>query len=418
MNPILPYFVDQLIESAKSFGVSLKKQELQHKDLEVDSYRIFEIPYFGHASGFFRIVLEHKTFEKYTKTFKCTSKVASLFNELLNLSISATINHFPEFDDTTIGLAKSFSSPVYEPTLHIKEASIYDVDCQSSISIYLHHDFRKTEMSKVFDEQQKEKEEISQMALKLEEEKDSLSNQRFEAIGQLAAGVAHEINTPIQFVSDNINFLSESFKKILQNIDDLKKINMDFYSEEIPAALKESKEGLARISTIIQSLKEFSHPGNDQVQLYPVRQLIDNCISLTKNEFKYVADISTEIEDVRVRTYPNELGQVLVNMIINSSHSIRDKFGGKKHGLISIKFYKENDYFIFEIEDNGGGIDKAHIDKVFNPFYTTKAVGEGTGQGLAISKKIITEKHNGEISVIKNSKDGLCFKVLIKEPEK
>ena len=104
-------------------------------------------------------------------------------------------------------------------------------------------------------------------------------------------------------------------------------------------------------------------------------------------------------------------------MIINSSHSIRDKFEGKHQGLIQIRFYKINEEHIFEIEDNGGGIDEAHLQKVFNPFFTTKAIGQGTGQGLAISKKIIEEKHNGKISIVKNSPEGLCFKISIKEVE-
>jgi len=419
MNEILSYFTKQLIKSASSFGLHFSSCDLQHKDLQKESLRVFEIPYYGHATGFFRLALDHDAFEKYLLAFNQNDDVAkatSLFNELLNQAIGSVISKFDDFEHCTIGLPRSYNTPLNEPKVHVFEESLYDKNCDSSISIFLHHDSRKTDLSIVYEEQQKEKEEISIIAQKLEEEKLSLNAQKFEAIGQLAAGVAHEINTPIQFVSDNINFLSESFKKIVNNLDNLSNLDMNFYIDEIPSALDESKEGLARISSIIKSLKEFSHPGNDQIQLYPIKQLIDNCVALTKNEFKYVAEVDCDIEEIKARIFPNKLSQVLVNMIVNSSHSIRDKYDGKKQGLISIRFRKMGTDYIFELEDNGGGIDENIVSKVFDPFFTTKEIGEGTGQGLAISKRIIEEKHNGSIEIVKNSSEGLCFRITIREP--
>ena len=420
MQKVLSYFTEQLINSASSFGLNFTPCELKHRDLEAESLRIFEIPYYGHATGYFRLAIDHDAFKKYILAFNQKNEVAkatSLFNELLNQAISSVINQYDDFEHCTIGLPRSYNTPLNEPNVHVLEESVYDENCDSHFNLYLHHDARKTDLSIVFEEQQKEKEEISMIAQKLEDEKLSLNAQKFEAIGQLAAGVAHEINTPIQFVSDNINFLSESFKKLVNNLDNLKNIDIDFYIEEIPSALDESKEGLSRISSIIKSLKEFSHPGNDQIQLYPIKQLVTNCIALTKNEFKYVADVECEIEDLKARIFPNKLSQVLVNMIVNSSHSIRGKYNGKKQGLISVRFYQKNNDFVFELEDNGGGIDQKIVSKVFDPFFTTKAIGEGTGQGLAISKRIIEEKHNGEIEIVKNSPEGLCFKITIREPE-
>ena len=415
MDRILPYFVEQYIAAAKSFGLNLRTSELQHKDLLKEPYAVFEITYFGHATGFFRVAIEQKSLDKYREIFDSEEKVYSLFSELMNQSMAATIANFEEFEHSTIGLPRCFFSPIHENETLTLEKSILDENTNSYMSIYLHHDLRKTDLSKELDKQVQETQLISLKAEQLENEKISMGSQKFEAIGQLAAGVAHEINTPIQFVSDNINFLNDSFKKFLENIQDPEKLNLDYFREEIPAALEESKEGLERIANIVKSLKEFSHPGNDQIQLYPIKKLIENCISLTRNEWKYVAEVKADVEDLKVRIFPNELSQVFVNMIINSSQSIAEKYENKLLGKIEIKFYQDNDDFTFEIEDNGSGIPQQYVEKVFNPFFTTKEIGKGTGQGLAISKKIIEDKHNGEILITKNSQEGLCLKIKIRE---
>lgn len=418
MEKILAYFVDFFINSAKKFGVNMKTCECKAKDLTKDSYRVFEIPYFGHASGFFRLAVEHGLFEKYVMAFDEAGdikKASSLFHELLNQSIGSTIANFDDFEHCTVGLPRSFNSPIYETLVKTVEQSLYDESCDSYLSLFIHHDARKTDLSVVYENQKNETIKVSLLAEQLENEKVSMNAQKFEAIGQMAAGVAHEINTPIQFVSDNINFLTDSFDKFLLNIDNVSQLDLDYYKEEIPAALAESKEGIGRIANIVKSLKEFSHPGNDQVQLYPIKKLVENCVSLTRNEWKYAAEITTDVDDLKVQVFPNELSQVLVNMIVNSAHSIQEKFEGKKEGLIDIKFYKEEDLYVFMIEDNGKGIEQKYIDKVFNPFFTTKQIGKGTGQGLAISKKIIEEKHGGKIDIVKNSQDGLCFKLSIRE---
>ncbi|MCM8525115.1 MAG: HAMP domain-containing histidine kinase, partial [Lentisphaeraceae bacterium] len=345
------------------------------------------------------------------------NKVISLFNELMNLTISSTLNCNENFELCTIGLPRSFITPVFEPDFLTLEASVLDENTNSSIGIFLHHDLRKTDLSKELEKQKNETKKISIKAEKLQHENNSLGSQKFEAIGQLAAGVAHEINTPIQFVSDNINFLSDSFNKLLSFYENEDNDEVKYYKEEIPAALEESKEGIMRIANIVKSLKEFSHPGNDKIQLYSIKKLIENCVSLTRNEWKYVGDIETDIEDLQVNIYPSELSQVFVNMIVNSSHSIQDKFGSKKEGLIKIKFSRQEDKYVFELEDNGAGIPQKYIEKIFNPFFTTKEIGKGTGQGLAISKKIIEEKHNGKIEIIKNSDEGVCFKITIRGAE-
>jgi len=418
MKEILTHFVHSYILAGKTFGMDLESCQLKTKDLSSESLVIFEISYFGHASGFFRVAVDIESLQTYNAIFETdysNEKAISLFKELMNQSLSSTVAHFEEFKHSTIGLPRQFYSPVSENKLLIEEASILDKNINSYMSVFLYHDYRKTDISKELEKQQKETQMASMKAQKIENEYQLLGAQKFEAIGQLAAGVAHEINTPIQFVSDNVNFLSDSFNKLLLNLNKLENLDIEYYKQEIPAALSESKEGLERIANIVKSLKEFSHSGNDKIQLYPIKKLIETCISLTRNEWKYVAKINSEIEDLKVRIYPNELSQVFINMIINSSQSIEEKFGKDLNGMISLKFYKDNDDYVFVVEDNGTGIPECNIEKVFNPFFTTKEIGKGTGQGLAISKKIIKEKHNGDIQILKNSPDGLCFKVTIRE---
>lgn len=419
MTEILEKFVENYIDTARTFGLNFTKADLNKKDLKSLSHIVFEIPYFGHATGFFRAVLSQESLDIYKSVFddRSCEKVFSLFNEIMNLTISSTLNDFPEFEHCTIGLPRSFYAPVHEPELVISEASIFDENTKTEISIFLHQDFRKTDLSIALEKQRRETTKIFLKAEKLQDANQSLDSQKFEAIGQLAAGVAHEINTPIQFVSDNINFLSDAFAKFIALSENMEHKDIEYYKEEIPAALEESKEGILRIANIVKSLKEFSHPGNDQVQLYPIKNLIENCVSLTRNEWKYVADIKTDIEDVKVKIYPSELSQVFVNMIVNSANSIQEKFANKKEGLITIRSIKSGDGFTIELEDNGTGIPQKNVDQVFNPFFTTKEIGKGTGQGLAISKKIIEEKHKGSIEITRNSEEGLCFRIALEGAE-
>ena len=419
MNDILSFLIDNLITSARSLGLNLNRGKVSKANLEDDSIRVFEVMYFGHASGFFRLAVSETAIREYQKVFgknSSSKKVVLLFREILHEAAENTIRQFVEFEHSTLGLVRSYTTPLFEHKSKVFESTLYDSDCDGKISVLLHHDERKTDLSKVLDEQLEENKQIAIKANQLEEQMVALTAQKFEALGQLSAGVAHEINTPIQFVGDNINFLKESFKKFLNHIDDLSKIDLDFYNEEIPAALDESAEGLERIASIVRSLKEFSHPGNDRRQKYSIRQLVTNVIALTKNEFKYFADIHYDIEDLEIEVFPNQLSQVLVNMIVNSAHSIRDKFNGRKAGNIRLKFYALNNKFIFELEDNGSGIDQKIIDKIFDPFFTTKEIGEGTGQGLAISKSIIENNHDGSIEILRNSPEGVCFNITVREP--
>jgi PAS domain S-box-containing protein len=272
------------------------------------------------------------------------------------------------------------------------------------------------------------------------ENRNSVS-QKLESIGQLAAGIAHEINTPMQYIGDNTSFLKDAFgslsqffdslenlvgqsisseaKHFKEKIDELKKnLDLDFIVSEIPRAIEQSQSGIERVTNIVRAMKDFSHPGTKEKSYYDINHGIQVTITISKNEWKYVADVdfqpATNLPDVYC--LQDELNQVILNMIINSAHAIEEKYNktsGEK-GLITIQTYRENDFAVIKISDNGKGIKPENISKIFDPFFTTKQVGKGTGQGLAISHDIIVVKHGGQINV--ESKYGYGTTFIIKIP--
>jgi len=202
-------------------------------------------------------------------------------------------------------------------------------------------------------------------------------------------------------------------------IDELKiKMDMEFIISEIPRSIEQSQTGIERVTKIVRAMKDFSHPGAKEKSYYDINHGIQVTITISKNEWKYVADVdfqpATNLPDIYC--LQDELNQVILNMIINSSHAIEEKgteSSGKK-GLIQIVTQRENDFAVIKILDNGKGIKPENISKIFDPFFTTKQVGKGTGQGLAISHDIIVNKHGGQINV--ESKYGYGTTFIIKIP--
>jgi signal transduction histidine kinase len=257
--------------------------------------------------------------------------------------------------------------------------------------------------------------------------------QRLEAIGQLAAGVAHEINTPAQYVDGNITFLGERFAKLMpllealkdriaacpEGVDRLKELadaaNLDFLLGEIPAALTEAALGMSHIKKIVAAMKEFSHPSDDK-QATDLNHGIANTVTIARNEWKYVADVEVDLaaDLPHVACFPSEINQVVLNLLVNAAHAVGEVFGGDNgKGKIRVATRRQGADVVIEIEDNGCGIPEANLHKIWNPFFTTKEVGKGTGQGLAIAHRIIVDHHGGTIRVASKIGEGTRFTIRL-----
>lgn len=246
-----------------------------------------------------------------------------------------------------------------------------------------------------------------------------LQAQKMETIGVLAAGIAHEINTPLQYVVGNEEFVKPFMVKLitlakqLRNVlasgtpsdsmniikEKLDELDLDYMAEEVPNAMEDSIEGLNRISSIVQSIKEFAHPGREELQALDVNRQIREVIKLAENEWKYNAEVLTDFDDnlPELQYTPSDFDQILLNLIVNASHALQEKHGdGDSTGLIAISTYFDGENVKISVTDNGGGIPDSIKDKLFDPFFTTKEVGKGTGMGLSIASQLV-EKHNGEI---------------------
>jgi PAS domain S-box-containing protein len=260
---------------------------------------------------------------------------------------------------------------------------------------------------------------------------------KLETIGQLAAGIAHEINTPAQYVGDNMRFLQDSFTEILEALkaynlwlqayqgntptsevvqgieSKLKDFDLDYLLKEVPSALTQSLEGLGRIATIVRAMKEFSHPGSEDKQAIDLNHAIENTITVCRNEWKYVADMVLELEPALplVSCMPGEINQVILNLVVNAAQAIKEgqKAEDYSKGTITIQTSNDEHWAEIRIRDTGPGIPEKYWNKIFTPFFTTKAIGKGTGQGLAISHSVIVNKHGGTIQFESEIGKGTVF---------
>jgi two-component system, NtrC family, sensor kinase len=247
--------------------------------------------------------------------------------------------------------------------------------------------------------------------------------QKLESVGRLAAGVAHEINTPVQFVSDSVSFVRSGFgdlKALLGEYDALRSAvltgradarmaeavaraeeaaDLTYLLENVPKALERALEGLTRVATIVRSMKEFAHP--DQKEMAPVdlNQAIRSTLTIARNEYKYVAELETDLAEIpHVTCLGGEVNQVVLNIVVNAAHAIGDAIEGTEaKGLITVRTRLDGENVLVSISDTGGGIPEHVREHVFDPFFTTKEVGKGTGQGLAIARSVVVEKHGGEL---------------------
>ncbi|MDP2098195.1 MAG: PAS domain S-box protein [Methylobacter sp.] len=254
--------------------------------------------------------------------------------------------------------------------------------------------------------------------------------QKLEAIGQLASGIAHEINTPIQYIGDNLSALLDNFADIsayLQATDQLAdpalkpqldeladKYDLNFILEDSPKAIKQAQDGVERVAEIVKAMKSFSHvEQNQDKQTVNLHEALNSALTISRNSYKYIAEVETDFAaDVGpIECYANELNQVFLNLIINAAHAIEEKQAGM--GLIRVITRNLGDSVEVMIQDNGAGIAAAIQEKVFNLFFTTKAVGKGTGQGLSLAHSIVVEKHQGKLFFESSPERGTTFHIQL-----
>ncbi|MBI4820782.1 MAG: response regulator [Deltaproteobacteria bacterium] len=250
-----------------------------------------------------------------------------------------------------------------------------------------------------------------------------LQSHKLEAIGQLAAGIAHEINTPTQYIGSNLEFLDRAVQKLVQITEsvqratqsgvsheslgalqaELKSAKLGFLVQEIPRAVKEARDGIEQVSTIVRSMKEFSHPGSGSKESTDLVKIVESALVVSRNEWKYVADVNTEIEPdlPQVECLGIEIKQVVLNLIVNASHAIASRTSGDKElrGHIEVGMRVVGDFVEISVRDDGTGIPVDILSRIFEPFFTTKEVGRGTGQGLAIVYAVVARRHNGYLRV-------------------
>ena len=264
--------------------------------------------------------------------------------------------------------------------------------------------------------------------------------QKLEAVGSLAAGIAHEINTPIQFVGDNTRFLQDSFRDGLQMVQkyeelyaaaltgtvrrelltDVKevcqRIDWEYLRAEIPNAMEQMLDGVARVAKIVRAMKEFSHVDRSTEKTpADLNKAIESTLIVARSELKYVAEVETEFETLPpVICHGGDLNQVFLNLLVNAAHAIGDviKNTGER-GLIVVRTKHVEDWVEISISDTGGGIPEAVRGKIFDPFFTTKEVGKGTGQGLTLARAIVVERHGGTLTFDTEMGQGTTFYVRL-----
>jgi signal transduction histidine kinase len=259
--------------------------------------------------------------------------------------------------------------------------------------------------------------------------------QKLEAVGRLASGIAHEINTPIQFIGDNTRFLDDAFRGLADVLREheatlaalkppletrarlermAREADLAYLLEQAPRAIERTLEGVRRVATIVRAMKEFAHPDQKEMVATDLNRALEATLEVARNEYKYVANVETELGALpKVLCHAGDVNQVFLNLIVNAAYAIGDAVKGTgRRGKIRIRTSEEGGAVTATIGDDGSGIPEAIRDKIFEPFFTTKPVGRGTGQGLAIARSVV-EQHGGKIWFESEPGKGTAFHVRL-----
>lgn len=262
--------------------------------------------------------------------------------------------------------------------------------------------------------------------------------QKIEAIGQLAAGITHEINTPVQYVGYNLSFLRDAFKDIAGVLEICRTVStavktgetvsgdvlrtlaeaidaadVDYLLDEILKTVEQGIEGIQRVEKIVRAMKEFSHPGSDEKTKVNINELLESTLTISRNQWKYVAELETNFKTdlPLVPCLAGEINQVFLNIIVNAAHAIEGRNKDDEAGLGKIKITTRGNEDVVQIliSDTGGGIPESIRERIFDTFFTTKVIGKGTGQGLAIARRVIIDKHQGSLTFESEEGKGTTF---------
>jgi signal transduction histidine kinase len=258
--------------------------------------------------------------------------------------------------------------------------------------------------------------------------------QKLESVGRLAAGVAHEINTPIQFIGDNVTFTKEAVASLFALVEEqhqalqqsapelarrsdeaMEHADLTFLKEQLPTAIDAALEGVDRVAVIVRSMRAFSHPNQTALVSYDLRQAIESTLAIARNEYKYIADVKLELEAVPpVLCCAGEINQAILNVVVNAAHAIAEVVEGTSNrGTLTVALHRDLTHAIISIGDTGRGIPAHARERIFDQFFTTKSVGKGTGQGLALARAVIVENHGGSITFDTKVDGGTTFHLRI-----
>lgn len=261
-----------------------------------------------------------------------------------------------------------------------------------------------------------------EMKTRLQREVELRQAQKLESVGRLAAGMAHEINSPVQFASDSVHFARASVPDLFRVVEKLtavhrsaqdgtpqraliedaetamREADVDYLAHDVPSALDLALTGLAKVASIARSMSDYARPDQNDMAMTDLNRAIENTALVARHEYKNVADLELALGELpRVICYIGDLNQVILSLLLNAAHAIADKGTPNERGQISVRTSLDGDHVLIQIADTGVGIPDEIRHRVFDPFFTTRAVGQGTGQGLAIARSVVVDKHGGQL---------------------